>query len=145
MEPFKSLTGIAAALPRANLDTDQIMPKQFLRGIDKAGLADGLLYNLRFDAVGQRRPDFVLNRPEAEGALREARDDAEALGHRRVLWQILRELGRVRAAEGDAEEASRLDDEAGRIVLEIASTIGDESLRASFLTRPDVVSVLPER
>ena len=83
--------------------------------------------------------------PEAEGALREARDDAEALGHRRVLWQILRELSRVRAAGGDAQEASRLNDEAGRIVLEIASTIDDESLRASFLARPDVLTVLPER
>jgi tetratricopeptide (TPR) repeat protein len=83
--------------------------------------------------------------PEAEGVLREARAGAEALDHRRVLWQILCELGRVRAAEGDAEEASRLKDEAGRIVLEIASTIDDESLRASFLTRPDVVTVLAER
>jgi tetratricopeptide (TPR) repeat protein len=83
--------------------------------------------------------------PEAEGVLREARAGGEALGHRRVLWQILRELGRVRAAEGDTEEASRLKDEAGRIVLEIASTIDDEPLRASFLARPDVVTVLPER
>ena len=58
----------AAALPIDNLDTDQIMPKQFLRGIDKAGLAPGLLYDLRFDAQGQPRPDFVLNRPEYAGA-----------------------------------------------------------------------------
>ena len=47
-----------------NLDTDQIMPKQFLRGIDKAGLDQGLLYDLRFDAAGGPRRDFVLNRPE---------------------------------------------------------------------------------
>ena len=59
------IAGRAAAIRIENLDTDQIMPKQFLRGIDKAGLADGLLYNLRFDAAGQKRPDFVLNRPEA--------------------------------------------------------------------------------
>ena len=59
------IAGRAAAIRIENLDTDQIMPKQFLRGIDKAGLADGLLYNLRFDAAGQMRPDFVLNRPEA--------------------------------------------------------------------------------
>jgi 3-isopropylmalate/(R)-2-methylmalate dehydratase small subunit len=55
--------GRAAALRIANLDTDQIMPKQFLRGIDKAGLAQGLLHDLRFDAAGAARPDFVLNRP----------------------------------------------------------------------------------
>ena len=63
MEPFKSLTGVAAALPMANLDTDQIMPKQFLRGVDReSGLAAGFLHDLRFFAPGQPRPDFVLNR-----------------------------------------------------------------------------------
>ena len=58
-----TLEGRAAALRIENLDTDQIMPKQFLRGIDKAGLADGLLYDLRFDAQGRPRADFVLNQP----------------------------------------------------------------------------------
>jgi len=61
------IQGRAAALRIANLDTDQIMPKQFLRGIDKAGLAPGLLYDLRFDSQGQVRPDFVLNRPAYAG------------------------------------------------------------------------------
>lgn len=61
------IQGHAAALDIANLDTDQIMPKQFLRGIDKGGLAQGLLYDLRFDAQGQVRPDFVLNRPAFAG------------------------------------------------------------------------------
>ena len=56
------LHGHAAALPIANLDTDQIMPKQFLHGIDKSGLAAGLLHDLRFDASGAARPGFVLNR-----------------------------------------------------------------------------------
>ena len=62
MESFLSITGVAAALPQANLDTDQIMPKQFLRGVDRTGLSNGLLFDLRFDAPGQPRPDFVLNR-----------------------------------------------------------------------------------
>ncbi len=62
MEPFISLTGVAAALPLANLDTDQIMPKQFLKGIDRRGLGDGFLFDLRFQAPGRPRPDFVLNR-----------------------------------------------------------------------------------
>jgi 3-isopropylmalate/(R)-2-methylmalate dehydratase small subunit len=63
VEPFRSLTGIAAALPMANLDTDQIMPKQFLRGVDRhTGLAEGFLHDLRFAAPGQPRPEFVLNR-----------------------------------------------------------------------------------
>jgi 3-isopropylmalate/(R)-2-methylmalate dehydratase small subunit len=58
------IQGIAAPLPIANLDTDQIMPKQFLHGIDKSGLAQGVLWDLRFTGDGQVRPDFVLNRPE---------------------------------------------------------------------------------
>lgn len=62
------IEGIAAPLPLANLDTDQIMPKQFLRGIDKAGLDRGVLYDLRFDAQQRARPDFVLNQPAYAGA-----------------------------------------------------------------------------
>jgi 3-isopropylmalate/(R)-2-methylmalate dehydratase small subunit len=58
------ITGIAAPLPINNLDTDQIMPKQFLLGIDKSGLARGVLYDLRFDTDGRPRENFVLNRPE---------------------------------------------------------------------------------
>jgi 3-isopropylmalate/(R)-2-methylmalate dehydratase small subunit len=59
-----AIEGIAAPLPIGNLDTDQIMPKQFLRGIDKAGLDKGLLHDLRFDAAGEPRRAFVLNRAE---------------------------------------------------------------------------------
>ncbi|VWB29397.1 3-isopropylmalate dehydratase small subunit [Burkholderia lata] len=68
MREHASVTGIAAPLPLNNLDTDQIMPKQFLLGIDKSGLARGVLYDLRHDGSGARRPDFVLNRPEYQGA-----------------------------------------------------------------------------
>ena len=60
------IEGVAAPLDIANLDTDQIMPKQFLRGIDKAGLDRGLLWDLRFDGQGRARADFVLNRPGFE-------------------------------------------------------------------------------
>lgn len=62
------IEGRAAALPIENLDTDQIMPKQFLRGIDKFGLKEGLLYDLRFDERGRIRPTFILNREEFSGA-----------------------------------------------------------------------------
>lgn len=61
------LHGRAAVLATPNLDTDQIMPKQFLRGIDKSGLAPGLLHDLRFDGAGRLRPDFVLNQPAFAG------------------------------------------------------------------------------
>ena len=58
------ISGHAAALRIDNLDTDQIMPKQFLRGIDKAGLSEGLLYDLRHGPQGQRNGGFVLNQPQ---------------------------------------------------------------------------------
>ena len=68
MNRLTIIEGTAAPLPIDNLDTDQIMPKQFLRIIDKAGLADGLLYDLRFDAHGTPRADSVLNQPAYKGA-----------------------------------------------------------------------------
>lgn len=67
MTDFATISGKAAALRIENLDTDQIIPKQFLRGIDKSGLAGGILYDHRFDGAGNPRPGFVLNRPEYAG------------------------------------------------------------------------------
>ena len=61
MKPFTRVTGVAAALPRANVDTDQIMPKQFLKGVDRNGLAEGFLFDLRFERPGVARPAFILN------------------------------------------------------------------------------------
>ena len=68
MNDTTRIEGRAAALRIENLDTDQIMPKQFLRGIDKQGLKDGLFHDLRFDAQGRPRPDCVLNRETHAGA-----------------------------------------------------------------------------
>ncbi|WP_269505851.1 3-isopropylmalate dehydratase small subunit [Burkholderia sp. IMCC1007] len=68
MSKHQSVVGIGAPLPLNNLDTDQIMPKQFLLGIDKSGLARGVFYDLRHEADGSPRADFVLNRPEYQGA-----------------------------------------------------------------------------
>jgi len=67
MTDKRLISGIAAPLDIANLDTDQIMPKQFLRGIDKAGLDKGLFWDLRFDGEGRERTEFVLNRLEFTG------------------------------------------------------------------------------
>lgn len=63
MVPFTKVRGIAAPLPQGNVDTDVIMPKQFLKGITRDGLARGVFYDLRYDAAGHERPDFILNRP----------------------------------------------------------------------------------
>jgi 3-isopropylmalate/(R)-2-methylmalate dehydratase small subunit len=61
MEPFITVAGVAAPLPAANIDTDVIMPKKFLKGIDRSGLAQGVFRDLRFDESGGERADFVLN------------------------------------------------------------------------------------
>ncbi|SFN37539.1 3-isopropylmalate dehydratase, small subunit [Formivibrio citricus] len=63
MTDFSKIQGVAAPLPLNNLDTDQIMPKRFLFGIDKSGLADGTLHDMRFDADDKPIADFVLNQP----------------------------------------------------------------------------------
>ncbi len=62
MEKFTTLTSIPAALRLINIDTDMIIPKQFLRTIKRTGLASGLFYEMRFDEAGNPKPDFVLNR-----------------------------------------------------------------------------------
>ncbi|MBS5492534.1 MAG: 3-isopropylmalate dehydratase small subunit [Sutterella wadsworthensis] len=66
MEKFVTLTAVAAPLPIDNCDTDQIMPKQFLRGIDKSGLAKGAFFNMRCHRDGSPKTDCVFNRPGFE-------------------------------------------------------------------------------
>ena len=68
MKKFTQVTGAALALDIDNLDTDQIMPKQFLRGIDKSGLAEGALYFLRFNPDGSPKTDAVFHKPGFEKA-----------------------------------------------------------------------------
>ena len=63
MDKFTTLTGVAAPLPIVNIDTDMIIPKQFLKTIERTGLARGLFFELRFNEDGSEKPDFVLNQP----------------------------------------------------------------------------------
>jgi 3-isopropylmalate/(R)-2-methylmalate dehydratase small subunit len=63
MDKFTELTGIAAPLPMINVDTDMIIPKQFLKTIKRTGLGANLFHEMRFDAEGRENPDFVLNQP----------------------------------------------------------------------------------
>ena len=69
MDKFTTLTGVAAPLPLINVDTDMIIPKQFLKTIQRSGLGKNLFDEMRYDADGNEVPDFVLNRP----AYREAK------------------------------------------------------------------------
>ena len=68
MQPFVSHTGRAATLRRANVDTDQIIPKQFLKRIERTGFGVYLFNDWRYRSDGTHNPEFELNRPEAHGA-----------------------------------------------------------------------------
>ncbi len=63
MEKFTRLSGVAAALPMVNVDTDMVIPKNYLKGTERSGLGKYLFAEMRFNADGSERPDFVLNRP----------------------------------------------------------------------------------
>ena len=62
MDKFTTLTGVAAPMPMVNIDTDAIIPKQFLKTIKRTGLGVHLFNDLRFDEKGDERPEFILNK-----------------------------------------------------------------------------------
>jgi len=67
MEAFTAHTGILATLDRSNVDTDQIIPKQFLKSILRVGYGPSLFFDWRYDPQGNSRPDFELNAPRFKG------------------------------------------------------------------------------
>ena len=67
MEPFRTLTSLAAPLDRTNVDTDQIIPKQFLKRIERTGYGDFLFFDWRRNSAGDPDPEFVLNDPRYKG------------------------------------------------------------------------------
>lgn len=68
MQPFNKHRGLAALLKKSNVDTDQIIPKQFLKSIERTGFEKGFLFDYRFNADGSENPDFELNAPRYDGA-----------------------------------------------------------------------------
>jgi 3-isopropylmalate/(R)-2-methylmalate dehydratase small subunit len=68
MEPFRTLTSLAAPLDRTNVDTDQIIPKQFLKRIERTGYGDFLFFDWRQTPSGEPVPEFVLNDPRYKGS-----------------------------------------------------------------------------
>src|SRR5580698_7912200 len=67
MEPIKTLRSRTAVIPSSNVDTDQIIPARFLTTTTREGLGKNLFADWRYDAQGAPKPDFLLNRPEAQG------------------------------------------------------------------------------
>ncbi len=68
MDKFTTLTGVAAPLPLVNVDTDMIIPKQFLKTVQRTGLSKGLFYEMRFDEKGNPKEGFVLDQPAYKNA-----------------------------------------------------------------------------
>jgi 3-isopropylmalate/(R)-2-methylmalate dehydratase small subunit len=68
MQPFTKLTGLVAVMDRSDVDTDQIIPKQFLKRIERSGYETFLFFDWRYHEDGSENEDFELNRPEVQGA-----------------------------------------------------------------------------
>ncbi|HVX03111.1 MAG TPA: 3-isopropylmalate dehydratase small subunit [Nitrososphaera sp.] len=91
MTPFTVLKSRATPLDRVNVDTDQIVPKQFLKLLSRSGFGKYLFYDWRFDAAGNPRPDFVLNDPKYKGRqILLARDNfGSGSSREHAAWAIL--------------------------------------------------------
>ena len=91
MEPFTKLTGIVAPLDRVDVDTDQIIPKQFLKRIERTGFGQFLFFDWRFNADGTPNPDFELNAPGYESAsiLAAGRNFGSGSSREHAPWALL--------------------------------------------------------
>jgi len=91
MQPFKSFTGLAVPLDRANVDTDQIIPKQFLKAVVRSGLGKGLFFDWRFNPDGSPNPEFILNRPRyASGSVLVARHNfGSGSSREHAVWALM--------------------------------------------------------
>jgi 3-isopropylmalate dehydratase/3-isopropylmalate/(R)-2-methylmalate dehydratase small subunit len=105
MTPFTRLDARAAPLDIANIDTDQIIPKQFLKTVDREGLARGLFYDMRFDGEGRPKPGFVLDDPAFAGAAVLLAGDNFGCGSSRehAPWALLDQGIRCVIASGFAD------------------------------------------
>ena len=131
MERFLRLAGGIAALPGANIDTDVIMPKAFLKGIDRSGLADGLFHDLRFDAAGATRSDFILNRGADTRFLLVGSNFGCGSSREHAVWGML-QYG-VRAIVGTSFGAIFADNAANNGLLLLALPASDIALLSDML------------
>lgn len=91
MQPFTKLTGIVAPLDRVNVDTDQIIPKQFLKRIERTGFGEFMFFDWRYREDGSLNPDFELNMPGYQGAsvLVSGRNFGSGSSREHAPWALL--------------------------------------------------------
>ncbi len=91
MQPFTVITGIVAPLDRPNVDTDQIIPKQFLKRVERTGFGEFAFFDWRYLADGAPNPEFELNRPGYEGAtiLVSGRNFGCGSSREHAVWALL--------------------------------------------------------
>jgi 3-isopropylmalate/(R)-2-methylmalate dehydratase small subunit len=158
MDKFTTLTGVAAPLPLINVDTDMIIPKQFLKTIKRTGLGKNLFDEMRYGADGAEKPDFVLNRPAYRNAVILVAGDNFGCGSSRehAPWALL-DFGircviapsfadifynncfknGILPVKAPQEDVDRLMDDAGRG----ANAILTVDLEAQTITGPDGGSI----
>jgi 3-isopropylmalate/(R)-2-methylmalate dehydratase small subunit len=148
LEPFLRVTGVAAPFPAANVDTDVIMPKQFLKGVDRAGLGDGAFYDLKHRPDGSLNPGFVLNQSPWSAASFLVVGPNFGCGSSRehAVWG-LRQLG-VRALFGASFAGIFYDNCArnGLLALSLSPSVVDRLLALSSDPASSVMTVdLPDQ
>ena len=131
MEPLRTVTGIVAPLPRADVDTDQIIPKQFLKRVERAGYGQFLFHDWRHDEDGAPRPDFVLNRPEYAGAsvLATGRNFGCGSSREHAAWALSDHGFRVVVAPGFADIFRSNCYQNGLLPLELDEATVDDLVR----------------
>ena len=147
MEPFTVHEGIALPLARADVDTDQIIPKEFLKRVQRAGFGRYLFYDWRFDQSGPPRADFVLNRAVFAGAsiLVTGRNFGCGSSREHAAWS-LRDYGfRAVIAPSFADIFRHNADQNGIVTVELDETVVDDLLARAETSAPHRVTVDLER
>ncbi len=136
-QAFTKERGIAAPLPAANIDTDIIMPKQFLKTITRENLGDGAFHDLRFNINGTKNPDFVLNKPPYDRAKFLIVGPNFGCGSSRehAVWGIL-QLG-IRAIVGSSFAGIFADNASKNGLLLVALPPAETSILCDQVTCPD--------
>jgi 3-isopropylmalate/(R)-2-methylmalate dehydratase small subunit len=143
MEAFTVHTGTVAPLPRADVDTDQIVPKQFLKRVERSGFGRHLFHDWRFDEEGVPRPDFVLNRSQYQGAtiLVAGRNFGCGSSREHAAWALADSGFRAIVAPSFADIFRQNADQNGIVTVELPEPAVEELMRRAADLAPYELTV----